>query len=568
MKNVVIVEQGLNTKEPSGIQRNTKEILYCLDKIVEPGKVDLLVPAYEDTDYSFDNIKVQKVGICLNGLGKIGERIAKYAYKNFYSESGLVNLSGSMLRNAFVETYRISVDKHMKEMQDFIDRVIVPTMTVSMQQEGSQVLEEEVVKIFNQTLKGMIVNCDLGTGKTTVTRSGNPVSLDKNGAPRILASRLTKEQERRIHQLKDYAKTHGDAKITGNITASDNSVIVRMTSEWHDLTKEMSPSQIKNALATNKITQQQFDDINNKIIGMIGAQTSRPDLVEKYCRKMLVKDPHMFFVGKNANDITGITGEIAAVIAISELLVNVDADQIMNWVATNKINNKKLSIDILLEGLGNIQVKNTTLDLATIPLIDVDFAQGNVDTILGRLEQGYNWNTEILRSVIESETFNVPAKAKYKGGGLRVTTIDTQFTPTEPADWSAFVEAYNLMTGIIARTHTFLTAFAPDFLYMSGPSDFKHQLANLDYSLNGFIGTGIHIYLVGGVPHLASSQLKIIQEDLRNLTQARDNAMHFNLQSSFLEKGTNLPYTYVSFRNKIGAKKARITSSYGFTTTT
>ncbi len=87
MKNVVIVEQGLNTKEPSGIQRNTKEILYCLDKIVEPGKVDLLVPAYEDTDYSFDNIKVQKVGICLNGLGKIGERIAKYAYKNFYSRS-------------------------------------------------------------------------------------------------------------------------------------------------------------------------------------------------------------------------------------------------------------------------------------------------------------------------------------------------------------------------------------------------------------------------------------------------------------------------------------------------
>ncbi len=559
---------NLSTTEAYAVTAETaNEMLSVLEgKLMEAtGTSDMVSAVINKLQNCIDAIsKIENDLLRAFGVETEAELQAKF--KNFYSKSGLINLSGSMLRDAFVETYRISIDKNMKEMQNFIDRTIVPAMIASMQQEGIQTVGDEAIKIFNQALKGMIINCDLGSGKVVVTRSGNPVSVGPDGIPRILASRLTKEQERRINQLRDYAKTHGGAKITGSITASNNSVIARMTSEWYDLTeKGMSPSQIKDALAKGKITQQQFDTINNKIIGMIGAQTSRPDLVEKYAKKMLAKDPYMFFVGKNANDITGITGEISAVIAISELLVNVDADKIMNWVATNKINDKKLSIDILLEGLGNIQVKNTTLDLATIPLINVDFAQGNIDSILGRLEQGYSWNTEILRSVIESETFNIPAKRS--GSSLRETSIGTSFVRgKEPSDWDAFVEAYNLMTSIIARTHTFLTAFAPDFLYIGGPSDFKHQLANLDYSLNGFIGTGIHLYLVGGVPHLASTQLKVIQEDLSNLKQLKDNAMHFNLRSSFLEKGSNLPYTYISYRNNIGAKKARIISSYGFTT--
>ena len=324
----------------------------------------------------------------------------------------------------------------------------------------------------------------------------------------------------------------------------------------------------------HSITEAQLKNINTQIKHMISSQTNIPNIVNNYIDKMLSKDAdskYMFFVGKNSNAITGILGEISAVVAICSLLKNVNPDEVMTWVANHKINNtKKLSIDILLKNIGNIQVKNTTKDLTTIPEISVDFAKGNVDYILSKIEQGYNIDTDILRSVIESESFNVPAKYYSPSPFYHVTTIDTTFKKKAPRDWGQFVDAYNLMTEVIGRTHTFLTSFAPDFLYMASPIDFKHQLAALDYSLDGFIGQGIHLYLVGGIPYLASEQLKIIQQDLDNLKTAKDAEQHFKVRTVFgtiFRDGEKVPYDYVAYKNKIeGGKKAKLTSSYIFQT--
>ncbi len=87
MKKIVIVEWGMGKKELFGIHRNTKELLKCLDEIIEPGQIDLMIPACEEDIYNFRNIKVVKVGMRLHNLGGFGSRIERYLYKNVFSRN-------------------------------------------------------------------------------------------------------------------------------------------------------------------------------------------------------------------------------------------------------------------------------------------------------------------------------------------------------------------------------------------------------------------------------------------------------------------------------------------------
>lgn len=502
--------------------------------------------------------------------GENAEAELQAKFREFNNKSGLSNLTGPNIRKIFLEEYQISVDENMREMQSYIDNYIIPNMINFIDTTGAHDVGEELAKAFNASLKGLYVQCNLTNGTVHVTRSGKPVSTDKNNAIKVLASDLTKEQARRISQLRDHMKQHGAPTITGNTTINGNSVVSFFKSEWYDLTRvggstPLTETQIAKAIDNKVITQSQLDSINDRISDMICAQTNNPSLVKRYINKMLGQDQYIFFVGKNVNAITGILGEIAAVISISELLVNVDPDKIVNWVANHKIDNKKLSIDILLKGLGNFQVKNTAQDLVNIPLINVDFAKGNVDYILSKLEAGYNWDTDILRTVIESESFNEPVK--YYGTSFHQTSLGTSYKNKIPPLWDGFVSAYNIMTDVIARVHNFLTGYAPDFLYMAAPTDFKHQLAVLDRSMDGFVGQGIHVYLVGGVPHLASTQLKIIQEDLRRLQEVKNAEQHFTIRTVFgsiVREGESIPYDYEAYKNGIKAKNAKITSAMAF----
>ena len=535
------------------------------------GESSMIDAVIKKLQVTIDQLQKEEASI-LAAFGAKDEADLQNKFRNFNTNTGLVNLTGANIRQAFLEEYQISIDKNMKEIQEYIDKFIVPNMINFIGTTGVKDIEKEMTQAFNAALKDLYITCDIGTGKVVVTRSGKAVSLDNNNMVRILASDLTKEQLKRISQLRDYAKVHGNPIIKGQTTVNGNTITSSFHSEWYDLTRiggstPLTETQIAKAVNDGIITTAQLNNINNKITDLICAQVSDQSLVRRYIQQMLKKDNYIFFVGKNVNGITGILGEIAAVISISELLVNVDASKIVDWVANHKIDNKKLSIDILLKGLGNIQVKNTAQDLSKIPLIDIGFAKGNVDYILEKLESGYNWNTDTLRSVIESESFNVPAKAKYKGGGLRATTINATFTKTEPKDWDTFVEAYNLMTDVISRLHVFLSGYAPDFLYMASPVNFKYQLAVLDRSMDGFIGQGVHIYLIGGVPHLASSQLKIIQEDLDRLKTVKDAEQHFTIKTVFgtIERdGEKIPYDYVAYKNKVRGKNAKIVSAMSF----
>jgi len=83
MRKVVFISKGLNDNEASGIQRNTYEILKCIDKYADADiQIQLLVPSWEQQSYLFKNIEIVKVGHDFSCLGKIGSRINRYIYKN------------------------------------------------------------------------------------------------------------------------------------------------------------------------------------------------------------------------------------------------------------------------------------------------------------------------------------------------------------------------------------------------------------------------------------------------------------------------------------------------------
>ena len=506
---------------------------------------------------AIDMLKKEEAKL-LEAFGVTSEEALQKKFQKFNSETGLNNLSGINVKQAFLEEYKIALDKNMREVQQFLDSLL-PQIIQSIKKAGEEVTEEAVRKTFNGLLTQ--ITLDITSGKVSTTRSGKAIKIDENNSMRLMASRLTKEQQRRINLLRNYAKKHGDPTIKGHVTSGGNTVTIQMTAQWYELTLNgMTESQIKKSISEGKITFNQFNIINKKISNLICAQVRQPSLVRAYINQMLSKNPYIFFVGKNINDITGILGEISAVVAISELMPNVDKSKILNWVANEKVGTKKLSIDILLKNIGNIQVKNTSLNTVTIPEINIDFAKGNVNAILNNLKTGVNFDSDIIASVLESESFNVPAK--FYAGSYHSTGLGTHFRKQTPADWGNFVKAYNLMTSVISKTHTFLSGYAPDFLYMSGPVNFKQQLAVLDYSLNGFIGHGNHLYLVAGVPHLASSQLQIIQKDLSNLLELKQNSLHFKISTSFGTIGeNNIPYDYVAYKNGMGAKAAKMTSS-------
>lgn len=537
-------------------------------------KLDLAIERLESEEQKI----LEAFGI--NGITDftLGEKALQEKFRNFYNATGLINLSGPQIEEAFLREYRISVDENMREMQEYIDKYVIPNMMKFLNTTGVEDVGEALRKALNASLKDIRINLNLtdGTTRVVTTRSSAGI-IKENDMIKVLADDFTKKQTEIINGMRDFAKKHGEPALRAKLGITNNSITSSITSEWYDLTRmgksqALKESEIKKMLQNHSITEAQLDNVNKQIVELIKAQTNCPNLVEKYIYKMLRKTPdskYMFFVGKNSNAITGILGEISAIIAISSLLKNVDPDKVVDWVANKKINNtKKLSIDILLKDIGNIQVKNTSKDLTQIPEINVDFAKGNVDFILNKLEKGYNLDTEVLRSVLESENFNVPAKYYNPQPFYHKTSIETSFRK-KPRDWDQFVEAYNLMTNVISRTHTFLTTFAPDFLYMAGPQNFENQLAALDHSMDGFIGQGIHLYIVGGIPYLASEQLKVIQEDLRNLNTVKDAEQHFTIKTVFgtiMRDGEKVPYDYVAYKNKVGAKQAKLTSAYAFQT--
>lgn len=564
--------EGLQAAADLG--QSTVTLLY--QKLSEAtGESNLIAACIEKLENYITAVQKQEAKIL--DLFKVKDEAALRAkFQNYYNKSGLINLTGSELDRTILEAYRQSNRQDLKEMQIYIDKYIKPAMLESAK-ESFNGDRNKIASAFNDVLNNWSLVIDLNTGNSKVS-SGKPISTSSFSKEwDILASKLTKAQERRIKALmKQAPQGIFKNKININSIIGNFQAQIKLEIGWADITGRLSPSEAK------KLSPEKLNEINNKVTNFILGKINSGyrDIARKYINRMLGIDQTMFFVGKNVNDITGIVGEISAMIAIGELMPGLDRNKIMTWVGNHKVNNRKLSIDIILKDIGGIQVKNTSIDAESVPNIDINFAQGTATTILQRLFSNYSIDVDSLVTVFESEAFNVPAI--LEGTKMVETSLGVWYHHGKNR-WSEFVNAYNCMQSVINWTHQLMTANAPDFLYMSGGSTFQNQLANLDrwcdrtYNNDGYMdimgGGGNVLYIVGTKPFLMSSILKIIQEDLKKLIYIKDEAANFSLQASlgtYLEGKQKVPYNYVAYVNShdsfesIKGRKVKLTSSMIF----
>ena len=85
MKKIVFLCQGLASNEAAGIHRVASEIIKRIDELSTGVEVELLVPADEHDEYHFANIKVKHLGVDFSKFGRVGIRITRYLFKNFFS---------------------------------------------------------------------------------------------------------------------------------------------------------------------------------------------------------------------------------------------------------------------------------------------------------------------------------------------------------------------------------------------------------------------------------------------------------------------------------------------------
>lgn len=70
MKKIIINGQSLNEKETYGIQRNTLQMLFEIDRVVEKNSIELILPPWETNHLSFENIEVKKMNVIRIGKSK------------------------------------------------------------------------------------------------------------------------------------------------------------------------------------------------------------------------------------------------------------------------------------------------------------------------------------------------------------------------------------------------------------------------------------------------------------------------------------------------------------------
>ena len=573
--------EGMNAVAEEG--KKTIQTLYnALSSVTGTGsEIDRIInrlQQYVDALEREEKELLDKFGIKANSI-EDGQAILQNKFNNFYNRSGLSNFIGKQLEKTILDDYAVGINTKNAEISRFIKNVVVPEVAAVTAKVGEEEAREKAAQVLNDILNGMVI---------TVTPSGSTTNFKKTVSSKkavgedgfISANKLTTAQKQRVMYILKHSNNPDIKNLVPTVDYSvhGNSIVTHINFNWYDITGGLKASDAKRLFKENSA---ELGKKNEQIIALIlhHVDSKYTAVIYPYLRQMVNTNPYLFFVGDNTKDITGLLGEMSAIVAISELLDPKYKNKIVQWVAQHKVNNKQLSIDILLKDIAGIQVKNTSIDITRVPEINIQFAEG--DSLLLRLEKYYGINFTDLEPVFESDAFNVPAIQKGKGGYQEVS-IDFGFphgTKGIPSDWEKLREAFNLMDTVINQAKDFLTMFSPDFLYMSGGTDFQNQLANLSGWLEGGINAaGITqantLYIVAGRPNFASSMLKAIMDNIQKLQdiqqQAENTKRLFDISSSlgsYMEGKKSVPYNYVAYMNGKGgniSRKVKLTSSYLF----
>ena len=478
-----------------------------------------------------------------NDRESVRAKIIEYNNTNFSGFFGL-NLKQAFI-NEFYRSAKAMKNTELKE-QNLLAEYIIQQLSNNLDSSiPKEEIAAELAKRFNFTLSAIVTE-----GGTRVSTRGDEslISLKNDGA-HIVIEKLTPAMRERLKQI--LARLNGErnsyrfpnlkyAKLS-NFTKTKETLTIQVESEWLSNTKGMTATEIQDKLNKDPVTWQPFvDRANNNIIQMLSKEVSsdaKAYFIE-YLTDLVKKDPTLFFLGKSTNDVTGLLGEITAVLAIQKLTgkkVSVE------WVAHNTSDGKKVSIDVVLHSILGINVKNTSQDFGVDKgFLHISFVDRNPEDVLNTLLGANDFNTA-LSDAFQTSFFNT----------------SYQIMPNRPHVVKGSNSNFDALEARLLTFRqdliTYLYQFAPEMLYM-GTDNIEKQLLVLDEQLNRNIqGSGNILYMVGGVPFFPSEMLKDLKVDLERLKQDLLNNTNFRNESFFFNIGSSNSTTIINVLNERAA---------------
>ena len=547
----------------------------------------------------------------------------KNRVRAYYNENNLVNYTGFNLRK-YTNEYKALTDNSKRQLAEDMNTILYNLFqqnfaTGQVAQDlqdvfnNKEITEAAALRITSFLIEqlssfgvGTLQSTDFFTLTASVDKKGKS-KVDDTYLFKLCADLTTKTFQKDISNLKKIAQgelTHitGKKGKNGKVTTIEvdntlqnkaqqliqaNIQSQKVTSasmettfvvDWSKLIKEAT---IDNSGRASELKyakdSEELKDINQQITDMIVSDLGINSKFQDYARKKITdmwnQDSTMFFIGNATTKLTGVLGEINAMIALSHLLGDKFNNKILHWVGSNMSGGKQPSIDIALTDIGSfsygIQVKNTAMDLQTDLSHYIGFADKSIDSILESLD--IPSGGEAIKNVYISDVFNVP----YKREGRRYVQVgyDTSFVHTDPAaiKFHLYTIIDKMIDDIVNKINLYFTRFASDFLYIGFENEgkgFESALAALDAEVSL---AGNFVYIVGQNVFFASELLQELQEQLEVLQELQklNEQTSFKLEAYFgdLKEDQNSSFNIVNKLNGSGSLSAhtiKMRSSWGF----
>jgi len=485
----------------------------------------------------------------LAGCGNIQELIQKINI--FMSKSGANNFTGLNLNKLFVEEFgkvaknlRTEEDKEIAALGQHIINQIQGNQGVLNTRVG-ETLEQSFLRYFHESLVTGVITTS-GTKIDFRSRTLKEIIDWSNNTPRFMLEEITPTIRERLlniintEKMKNYPMLE-DIHITRE-SISGNTLTFDFKSEWFNLTKGMTEAEIQKQISKNPQVWIPIRDKANKTLinRILSATTSYGSSYFKTALdKMLTQNPNMFFVGKATTEITGLLGELSTYAMLHEVF---GEKANMLWTAQMKggKGNKKISIDLILEGFG-IQVKNTTQDLSNLSSLNIDFVNRSASDVIQQLLGAEG--SEALGAVFESSYFNISYQIMHHSKPHVVPGSNAEFDGIQ-------AELVSLRDSI----KQLLLMYSPQLLYMANNAGLTSQLATLTTQLEKINGNTL--YMIGNQPVFMSEMLRRVETQIRQLISFYEGTS-FGPTIDFLTISGN-GETIVSFLNKRAAQKELI----------
>lgn len=421
------------------------------------------------------------------GLEELKSRIARF-------KADAQKFAGRHLGTNLTFAYEAANKASLAKAQQEFEYYIVQSMQNYLPEVARESLTAEVLfrylnlKDLGLTSMEMIVTEQGSTFTKGQHISGGQVGGKKQAnipLSEFLLHKASSGVQARVEDAVKQIKKELGINVDTDISIQGNHL--RIGEKWQMETHGLTETEAKN----NKAITEDLGNINRRIAEEIEQMLGLNNYSSIYWRimgQMLSQNPYMFFVGDNKHQLTGLIGEITAMILFYDLVGDFPS---LEWAAQNTgLSGTQASADIIINAGFGIQVKNSTSDFGLIEDSTQALTIGFSEVSLDRLGGLFGFNANSIEDLYDAHVYNI-AYTWGDGSGTFAAGGNSRFSP--------YVSAMN---DLINKFESLMMMYSSSLLYME---DVRNKKINV-YS--GDIGNVL--YMVNLVPYLASNMLQKI----------------------------------------------------------